>query len=81
MGARQQRDGFIELTEPGYPFDRRLVVDSISPEDGADRWTALHHFVQRDGFDTSMVESLRAAGTLISWERAYLNNRTGSPPT
>jgi len=76
-GARRQRDGFVELTEPGYPVDRRFFSDSVGPADDY-RWAAIELF-QHDGFDTAAVESLRAAGTLISWERAYLDNRAGAP--
>ena len=32
-----------------------------------------------DEFDTSTVRALHADRTLISWHRAYLNNRSGSP--
>ncbi len=76
-GARQQRDGVIELSEPGYPYDERFATDSIELT-SLDGWVALDSF-RSEGLDSSAVEDLRAAGTLISWERAYLDNRAGWP--
>lgn len=79
-GARRRDGDIIELTEPGWLVDHRFYTDSIQPAGEPDRyaWDAIHLF-QDDGFDTTTVQALRSAGTLISWERSYLNNRTGSP--
>lgn len=79
-GARRQDGDIIELTEPRWPSDNRFYADTILPEGESDSyaWDAIDLF-QDDGFDTTTVQALRAAGTLISWERSYFNNRTGSP--
>ncbi len=74
--ARKIREGgVIELLER-QAWDRRFYL-SIVPPDG-EAWGALKFF-ERDGFDTTRVQELRASGDLISWNRVYVNNSTGSP--
>lgn len=79
-GARRRDGDIIELTEPGWTLDDRFYSDCIQSDGEADQyaWDAVD-LLQADGFDTTAVLALRAAGTLISWGRASLNNRTGSP--
>lgn len=79
--AARRRDGSdIELFEPGWPCDRRFYPSSVHPERDADAYAqpAIDLF-EVDGFSTATVRALQADGTLISWERVYLNNRIGLP--
>ena len=76
--ARHRDSDVIELTEPGWSFDHRFHLHSVQADGDDAAWMAIGFF-EADGFDTAIVRALRADGTLISWIRAYLNNRTGSP--
>jgi len=59
------------------PNDSRYYLSGVGPEDDA-AWEAVDYF-ERDGFDAESVLAARADGTLISWQRAYVNNRTATP--
>ncbi|WP_207556024.1 hypothetical protein [Intrasporangium flavum] len=74
---RHERDGFIELTSPDVPSDRRCYVQTVRP--GADvGWNAVP-FVRRDGLDASVATSRRRDGTLLSWHLAHVDDVSGAP--
>ncbi|WP_157438924.1 hypothetical protein [Aestuariimicrobium kwangyangense] len=77
--ARQARGDALELVEPDWPFDSRFYVSSVDSLTGNDGngWTSLNTFDEQ-GFDTAMLRSLRADGSLISWERASVDDLHGS---
>lgn len=77
QASRHQHDGIIELGARSWPNDRRFSASSAGPDDPY-AWRAIGFF-ERDGFDTTAVRELRTAGTLITWERVYVNNRHGGP--
>ncbi|WP_323097341.1 hypothetical protein [Intrasporangium sp. YIM S08009] len=74
---RDQCDGFIELTSPDVPSDRRFTVDSVRPGDDLG-WKAVR-YVRRDGLDPSVATSRRRDGTLLSWHRASVDDAVRSP--
>lgn len=79
--AARRRDGSdIELFEPGWPDDQRFYLSGVHPELDEDAYTRQAiDFFEADGFSAATVRALQADGTLISWQRIYLNNRIGLP--
>lgn len=75
--TRHRTGGWIELSRPELPVDRRFYSDVVTP--GPDvGWDAVRYF-ERDGFSTTIPRARRRDGSLISWHRAYVNNKHGAP--
>src|SRR4051794_3520333 len=66
--SRTLVDGWIELREPMWPWQRHFDVMEVDNQVSADA-------LARAGFDVALPLRLRADGTLVGWEALSYSNR------
>jgi hypothetical protein len=72
-GTRVLRSDFIELGLPDWPHDRRYHVSGLASAASRSCFSLASH----DGFDVATPRRRQREGSLLSWQRAFVNRAAG----
>lgn len=74
-GTRTSNADVIELSPPDWPRDRRFHLAGFGLDTGREDLAAG----ARDGFDVATPTLREREGTLLSWQRAFVDGPAGGP--